>query len=64
MMKGHILAGSDPLGAIRYQIMIIIMFVDSTAIGSLFVLLIVRRLCFGAAHQLLLKPKKKMSRSF
>ena len=59
MMTGQILAGSDPLVAIRYQIMVMIMLVGSTAIGSLFVVLIVRRLCFGAAQQLLLKPKRK-----
>jgi len=59
MMTGQILAGSDPLVAIRYQIMVMIMLVGSTAIGSLFVVLIVRRLCFGAAQQLLLRPKRK-----
>jgi putative ABC transport system permease protein len=59
MMTGQILAGSDPLVAIRYQIMVMIMLVGSTAIGSLLVVFIVRRLCFGRAQQLLLRPKRR-----
>ena len=52
MMTGQILAGADPLTAIRYQIVVMLMLVGSTAIGSLTVTLLVRRLCFGAAHEL------------
>jgi len=58
MMTGQILAGSDPLVAIRYQIMVMIMLVGSTAVGSLLVVLLVRRRCFGPAQQLLLRPKR------
>ena len=57
MMTGQILAGADPLMAIRYQIVVMVMLVGSTAIGSLLVVLLVRRLCFGSAHQLLLRPR-------
>ena len=56
MMTGQILAGSDPLVAIRYQIVVMIMLVGATAVGSLLVVLLVRRLCFGPAQQLLLRP--------
>jgi len=56
MMTGQILAGVDPLTAIRYQIVVMLMLVGSTAIGTLIVILLVRRLCFGPAYQLLLRP--------
>jgi putative ABC transport system permease protein len=59
MMTGQILAGADPLMAVRYQIMVMVMLVGSTAIGSLIVILLVRRMCFGPGHQLLLRPEKK-----
>ncbi len=57
MMTGQILAGADPLLAIRYQIVIMVMIVGATAIGALCVVLLVRKLCFGSGHQLLLRPK-------
>ncbi len=55
MMTGQILAGAEPLTAIRYQIVVMLMLVGSTAVGSLLVTLLVRRLCFGSAQQLKLK---------
>lgn len=57
MMTGQILAGANPLMAIRYQIVVMVMLVGSTAIGSLLVVLLVRKLCFGPAHQVLLRPR-------
>jgi putative ABC transport system permease protein len=57
MMTGQILAGADPLVAIRYQIVVMIMLVGATVIGSLMVVLLVRKLCFGTGGQLLLRPK-------
>jgi len=54
MMTGQILAGADPTTAIRYQILVMLMLVASTAIGSVIVVLIVRRLCFTKAHQMVL----------
>lgn len=54
MMTGQILAGSDPLVAIRYQIVVMLMLVGSTAIGALMVTWLVRRRCFGEAQELLL----------
>ena len=52
MMTGQILAGQPPLEAIRYQIVVMLMLVASTAIGSVIVLHLVRRMCFTPAHQM------------
>lgn len=57
MMSGQILAGADPLVAIRYQIVVMFMLVGSTAVSSIIVMLIVRRRCFGSGEELLLSPR-------
>ncbi|MBU2490128.1 MAG: iron export ABC transporter permease subunit FetB [Proteobacteria bacterium] len=54
MMTGQVLTGADPMDAVRYQIIVMLMLVGSTAIGSLLVTWLVRRRCFGPAHQLVL----------
>jgi putative ABC transport system permease protein len=54
MMTGQILAGSPPLTAIRYQIVVMLMIVAATVIGSVIVVHVVRRLCFSRAHQIVL----------
>jgi len=59
MMTGQILAGADPLDAIRYQIVVMLMLVGSTALGSLLVAWLVRRRCFGNAMDLLVGRKEK-----
>jgi len=41
MMSGQILAGVDPLASIRYQIVVMLMLVASTAMGTLLVILLV-----------------------
>ncbi len=56
MMTGQILAGSDPILAIRYQIVVMFMIVASTALTIVAVLHIVRGRCFGPAQQPLLRP--------
>lgn len=58
MMTGQILAGADPLMAVRYQIVVMLMLVASTALGSMIVLFLARRRCFGPSHRLLLGPGK------
>ena len=58
MMTGQILAGVDPLVAVRYQIVVMVMIVGATAGGSLLVVLLARRRCFSAARQLLLRAKR------
>jgi len=57
MMTGQIIAGANPLQAVRYQIIVMIMLVGSTAIGSFLVVYLVRKLCFGSGERLLLQPK-------
>ena len=54
-----VLAGADPVTATRYQIVVMVMLVGSTALGSFLVLSLVRRRCFGSAQQLLLRQKKR-----
>lgn len=56
MMTGQILAGADPLIAVRYQIVVMLMLVGATAMGSLGVVLLVRGRCFGEGHELVLRP--------
>jgi putative ABC transport system permease protein len=56
MMSGQILAGTDPLVAIRYQIVVMFMLVGSTAVTSLIVMNIVRKRCFGGSEELLTIP--------
>jgi putative ABC transport system permease protein len=56
MMTGQVLAGADPVQAVRYQIIVMTMLVGSTAIGSLLVVYLVRKRCFGPGERLLLKP--------
>lgn len=60
MMTGQILAGADPLLAIRYQIVVMLMLVGSTALGSLLVVHLARMRCFGPGHNLRL-PRRAMN---
>lgn len=55
MMTGQILAGADPLVSIRYQIVVMLMLVGSTTLGTLLVVWLVRTRCFGSKHELLLR---------
>ena len=57
MMSGQILAGTDPLIAIRYQIVVMLMLAGSTAVSSVIVMLIVRRRCFGSGEEVLLSSR-------
>jgi len=57
MMTGQILAGADPLTAIRYQIVVMLMLVASAGMSTMIVVLLVRKKCFGRFQQL------KISRS-
>ncbi|MCK5503613.1 MAG: iron export ABC transporter permease subunit FetB [Thermodesulfovibrionia bacterium] len=52
MMTGQMLAGTDPLIAIKYQIVIMLLLVGSTALSTIFSLHIVRRLSFTPSQQL------------
>jgi putative ABC transport system permease protein len=52
MMTGQILAGTDPLIAIKYQIIIMLILAGSTALSTVLALHIVRRQSFSKNHQL------------
>lgn len=52
MMTGQILAGADPLIAVKYQIMVMLMLVGSTATASVLVIWWVRKRCFTQDHRL------------
>lgn len=55
MMTGQILGGSDPTVAIRYQIVVMLMIVGATALGSTLLTLIIRRRCFAPGDRPLLR---------
>ncbi|BDQ34601.1 ABC transporter permease [Pseudodesulfovibrio portus] len=55
MMTGQILSGTDPLIAIRYQIVVMLMLVASTSMGALIVTNLARKRCFSAAQRLVLR---------
>ncbi|MBR9975429.1 MAG: iron export ABC transporter permease subunit FetB [Bacteroidetes bacterium] len=57
MMTGQILAGADPLVAVKYQIVVMLMLVGSTAIGSVLVISLLRRRCFSDDHRLVLRDQ-------
>ena len=53
MMTGQILSGTDPLVAVKYQIVVMMMLAAGTAIGSLLLLLLAHRRCFDARERLI-----------
>lgn len=55
MMTGQILSGTDPLIAIRYQIVVMLMIVAATSLGALLVTGLVRKRCFSSGQRLLLR---------
>ncbi len=58
MMTGQILAGSDPLQAVKYQIVVMFMLAAATALGCMLIVLLAFRRLFNARHQLDL-PKRQ-----
>lgn len=52
MMTGQILAGADPVQAVKYQIIILFMISASTALGCIMTALIVFKKVFNDKHQL------------
>ncbi|MCW3061974.1 MAG: iron export ABC transporter permease subunit FetB [Capsulimonas sp.] len=52
MMTGQILAGSDPLEAVKYQIVVMFMLAAATALGCMMITLLAYRRLFNAAQQL------------
>jgi len=58
MMSGQILAGADPITAVQYQIVVMLMLVGSTTIGSILVVYFARKKCFDADHRLIISKSK------
>jgi putative ABC transport system permease protein len=52
MMTGQVIAGSSPLTAVRYQIVVVFMLAGAVAVTSVVVALWYRRSFFTAAEQL------------
>jgi len=55
MMTGQILAGSDPMRAVAYQIVVMFMLAAATALGCMMTTLWVHRRLFSERHQLLIE---------
>lgn len=54
MMTGQLLAGTDPLDAVKYQIVIMFLIAAGTSLGTFGVVLLSYRRLFNARHQFLL----------
>ncbi|BBM82002.1 ABC transporter permease [Candidatus Uabimicrobium amorphum] len=52
MMTGQILAGVNPMTAVKYQIIVMLMLTTSTAISCIILIHVVRRICFTPAQQM------------
>ncbi len=52
MMTGQILAGADPLEAVKYQIVVMFMIGAATSVGCMFIAFITSHRLFNAKHQL------------
>ncbi|MBW4506966.1 MAG: ABC transporter permease [Scytonematopsis contorta HA4267-MV1] len=52
MMTGQIIAGANPIDAVRYQIVIYFMLAAGTALSTLFVVLLAFNAMFCSSHQL------------
>lgn len=53
MMTGQILAGTDPMMAVKYQIVVMFMIAAATSLGCILIVLLVYQRLFNAKHQLL-----------
>ena len=52
MMTGQILAGADPLDAVKYQIVVMFMLAGGTAMGCITIAMLIYRRMFNECHQL------------
>jgi putative ABC transport system permease protein len=59
MMTGQILAGEDPLSAVKYQILIMFMIAAAVAITSMIMVLLAYRRFFTDDHRLDIGPIRK-----
>lgn len=54
MMSGQIVAGADPVMAVRYQIVVMLMITASSAVTAYLAVLLARKRCFNKAHMLVI----------
>lgn len=59
MMTGQILAGADPVDAVRYQVVIMFMIASAAALGAFGVVFLAYRRLFDEAHRLRLDRLRK-----
>ena len=62
MMTGQILAGAEPMDAVKYQLVVMFMLAAASAFGSILVALLVYRRLFNERHQLLYRLIQKKKR--
>ncbi|SDW91866.1 putative ABC transport system permease protein [Marininema mesophilum] len=63
MMTGLIIAGTDPVAAVRYQLLVMFSFTASSALVSIFLGMLVVPTLFNQAHQFVGWRKKEVSQS-
>jgi len=63
MMTGQILAGADPVAAVKYQIVVMFMVAAATSLGCIGVVLLAVRRVFTPRHQLDLTPLRRQDDS-
>ena len=59
MMTGQILAGANPVEAVKYQIVIMFLIASGTALGTVSVVLLSYRRLFNTSHQFLYQLVKE-----
>ena len=55
MMTGQILAGADPILAVKYQIIVMLMIIGATAVGCILIVFIIQKRCFTSRDQSILR---------
>ena len=53
MMTGQILSGTDPIVAVKYQILVMFMLAAATSLGSIIMALLVFKNVFNSSHQMM-----------
>jgi putative ABC transport system permease protein len=62
MMTGQILAGESPVGAVKYQIVVMFMIASATALGAMLAALFAFRRLVTPRHQLAHRRLRKIAR--
>jgi len=62
MMTGQILAGADPMEAVKYQIMIMLLIATSTATGTIIAINLAARKLFDERQRLDLESLQKVKK--